>query len=102
MEEIPIFSNIGLFGSYSREGLSYTECSSKSELPNKHSDIDIALIYDQRRVWDDKHLNGIVEFLKYIPRVLQKNVDFVDFHACTDKDFLKSIEKQMIWLKDYR
>lgn len=101
-KKYPYFSNIGLFGSYSREGLSYTGYSGKTEPPNKHSDIDIALIYDQKRVRNDNHLKEIVEFLKYIPRVLQKNVDFVDFQACTDKDFLKSIKKQMIWLKDYK
>ena len=101
-KKYPYFFNIGLFGSYSREGLSCMDYSGKSKPPNEHSDIDIALVYDQGRIRTDKHLNGIVEFLKYIPRVLQKNVDFVDFQACTDKDFLKSIEKQMIWLKDYK
>ena len=98
----PYFSNIGLFGSYAREGLSYTDCCGKYEPPNERSDIDIALIYDLEYVRNDNHLDGIVEFLKYIPRTLQKNVDFVDYRACTDQEFLNSIKNQMIWLQDYK
>ena len=61
-----VFEKIGIFGSYARG-----EAAAKS-------DVDIALVYDNKKIKKTEQLDKITEFIKAVLNDLKKNVDFVD------------------------
>lgn len=84
----PLFSRIGIFGSYARG------------TPRKESDIDLALVYNLEDIDSTERLNQLIRFFRNVCLSLHKNVDFVDYISenKNDPDFIKKINGDMIWL----
>ena len=84
----PLFSRIGIFGSYARG------------TATKDSDIDLALVYNLEDIDSKERLNQLVQFFKNVCLALHKNVDFVDYISenKNDPDFINKINDDMIWL----
>lgn len=86
-KECRLFSQIGIFGSYSRG-------EAKAD-----SDVDICLKYDFDKIKSKNHLQKLVAFLTNVIKDLKKNVDFIDFMGYSgNHNFIDNIEKDMIWI----
>ena len=86
-----VFEKIGIFGSYARG-----EAAAKS-------DVDIALVYDNKKIKKTEQLDKITEFIKAVLNDLKKNVDFVDYNESkkTSKKFIEKINENMKWIYHY-
>ncbi len=84
----PLFSRIGIFGSYARG------------TAKEKSDIDLALEYNLKDIDSKEHLNQLIRFFKNICLLLPKNIDFVDYisECKNDPDFIEEINNDIIWL----
>ena len=84
----PLFSRIGIFGSYARG------------TAKENWVIDVALEYNLKDIDSKEHLNQLIRFFKNICLLLPKNIDFVDYisECKNDPDFIEEINNDIIWL----
>jgi len=82
----PYFKQIGLFGSYAKDTAS------------KESDVDIALVYDLKKIKSEEDLEKLISFFKETSIQLRKNIDFVDYLSTgKGEPFRTDIDKYIDW-----
>lgn len=87
-KKYPIFEKVGIFGSYAKD-------TATSE-----SDVDIALVYDYKRIKTTKDLELIIDFIKSVSLKLAKNIDFVDYESSkkSNTSFYEDVSSYIKWI----
>ncbi len=85
----PMFKNIGIFGSYTKENKATPK-----------SDVDIMLEYDLNIINFEEDLDNIIKFLKEVAFSLKKPVDFVDYISARAKNdfFYNEVKNNIQWI----
>ncbi len=88
-EKFQVFKNVGIFGSYAKEGMATAK-----------SDVDIMLEYDLDKIKSEEDLEKIINFIKEVAFELKKSVDFVDYTTVKKRNdnFYKQVKKTIEWL----